>query len=83
MTANPEEKIMTHLVLGTALAAMLSLPLVTISYNNAAEAEERATCSQARSACGKQRACQKRYETCMRTGCWATLLVHRCGYVKR
>jgi hypothetical protein len=73
---------MTHLVLGTALAVMLSLPLVPIFYNTA-EAQERATCSQARSACGKQRACQKRYEACMRTGCWAALLVHRCGYVKR
>jgi hypothetical protein len=69
-------------VFGTVLAAMLSVPIVVISYNEAS-AQERASCSQARSNCGRQRTCQKRYETCMQTGCWTVLLVQRCGYQKR
>jgi hypothetical protein len=65
-------------VFGTVLAATLSVPFVAISYNEAS-AQERATCSQARSHCGRQRICQKRYEACMQTGCW---IVKRCGYQK-
>jgi hypothetical protein len=73
---------MTHFALGAVLVAMLSLPLVAVSYG-AAEAEERATCSQARSSCGKQRVCQRRYQACLQTGCWTVLAVRRCGYIKR
>jgi hypothetical protein len=69
-------------VFGTVLAATLSVPFVAISYNEAS-AQERATCSQARSNCGSQRTCQRRYEACMQTGCWTVLLVQRCGYQKR
>jgi hypothetical protein len=71
----------THLVFGAVLAAMLSAPLVTMSYNEAS-AQQRATCSQARSHCGTQRVCQRRYDACMETGCWSVGLVKRCGYEK-
>jgi hypothetical protein len=70
---------MTYLVFGGVLAAMLSLPFVAISSNDAS-AQQRATCSQARSLCGKQPVCQRRYEACMETGCWTVGLVKRCGY---
>jgi len=70
---------MTYLVFGVVLAAMLSLPFVAISSNDAS-AQQRATCSQARSLCGKQPVCQRRYEACMETGCWTVGLVKRCGY---
>jgi hypothetical protein len=70
---------MTYLVFGGVLAAMLSLPFVAISSNDAS-AQQRATCSQERSLCGKQPVCQRRYEACMETGCWTVGLVKRCGY---
>jgi hypothetical protein len=75
-------KLMAHFIFRTALMAMLSAPLVTISHSEAS-AQERATCSQARSHCGTQRVCQRRYETCMQTGCWTVVLVKRCGYERR
>ena len=73
---------MARLIFGIALAPMLSVPVVAIS-DHGAWAQERATCSQALSSCGTQRVCQRRYQACMRTGCWTALLVQRCGYVKR
>jgi hypothetical protein len=72
---------MAHCVFGAVLA-MLSVPFVAIFYNEAS-AQQRATCSQARLHCGTQRVCQRRYEACMRTGCWTVVLVKRCGYEKR
>jgi len=48
---------MAHFVFGTALAVMLSMQFLAISYN-AAAAQERGTCSQARSQCGTQPVCQ-------------------------
>jgi hypothetical protein len=71
---------MPHFVFGTVIAAMLGVPFVTISYE--ALAQQRATCSQARSLCGKQPVCQRRYEACMETGCWTVGLIKRCGYEK-
>jgi hypothetical protein len=73
---------MARLVVGTVLAAALSVSFVAMSCNEAM-AQERATCSQARSNCGTQRVCQRRYETCMQTGCWNVVLVKRCGYEQR
>ena len=74
---------MSHFfVFGTVLAATLSVPFVAISYNEAS-AQEPPTCSQARSYCGKQRICQKRFEACMQTGCWTVGLLKKCGYQKR
>jgi hypothetical protein len=72
---------MTNLVFGGVLAAMLSVPFVAMSSNEAS-AQHRATCSQARSSCGKQPVCQRRYDACMETGCWVVGLVKRCGYEK-
>jgi len=73
---------MAHGVFRIVLAIMLSLPLVAIAYSEA-PTQERATCSQARSSCGKQPVCQRRYDACMETGCWTVGLVKRCGYEKR
>lgn len=42
--------------------------------------QQRATCSQARSVCGEQPVCQRRYEVCMETSCWTVGLAKRCGY---
>jgi len=50
---------MAHFAFGPVLVVMLSVPFVAISYNEA-PAQERATCSQARSSCGKQPVCQRR-----------------------
>ena len=72
---------MAHLIFRTVLAAMLSVPFAAISFNEA-PAQQRASCSQARSLCGKQPVCQRRYEACMETGCWTVELVKRCGYEK-
>jgi hypothetical protein len=74
--------VMTRLLFGTVLVAVLSVPFVAMSYNEAS-GQERATCSQARAHCGTQRVCQRRYEACMETGCWTVTLVRRCGYEKR
>src|SRR5215475_13856199 len=60
---------MAHFGFGAAVAVMLSVPFVAIAYN-AAAAQERGTCSQARSQCGTQPVCQRRYQACMETGCW-------------
>jgi hypothetical protein len=57
---------MAHFVF-PAVAVILSVPFVAISYN-AAAAQERGTCSQARSQCGTQPVCQRRYQACMETG---------------
>jgi hypothetical protein len=70
------------LALATILAATLAVLFVAISYNEAS-AQLRVTCSQARSNCGTQRICQKRYEACMETGCWTVPLLKKCGYEKR
>jgi hypothetical protein len=72
---------MTYLVFGAVLAAMLSVPFVAMSSNEAL-AQQRATCSQARSHCGTQRVCQRRYDACIETGCWKVGLIKRCGYEK-
>jgi hypothetical protein len=72
---------MTRLVFRTLLAAMLNVPSAAISFNEA-PAQQRATCSQARSQCGTQRVCQRRYDACMETGCWTVGFVKRCGYQK-
>ena len=66
---------MARLVFRTVLAAVLSAPFAAIFFNEA-PAQERATCSQARSQCGKQRVCQRRYDACMETGCWTV------GFIK-
>jgi hypothetical protein len=71
---------MAHFVFRTVLGTILSVPFVTISYE--ALAQQRATCSQARSSCGKQPVCQGRYEACLETGCWTVGLIKRCGYEK-
>jgi len=73
---------MARLVVGTVLVAVLSVAFLAMPYNEAT-AQERATCSQALSHCGAQRVCQRRYETCMQTGCWNVVLVKRCGYEQR
>ena len=73
---------MKHVVVSTALLAILSVLLFTVSYRHA-EGQERATCSQALAACGKQRVCLNRYHLCMRTGCWNAFMINRCGYVKQ
>ena len=70
---------MAHFAFVTVLVVMLSVPFVAISCVEA-RAQERETCSQARSHCGIQRVCQRRYESCMQTGCWTVGLVKRCGY---
>jgi hypothetical protein len=59
---------MVHFAFGTILLVMLSVPFVWSSYNEAS-AQERETCSQARSRCGTQR-----------VGCWSVGPVKRCGY---
>jgi hypothetical protein len=74
--------VMARLLFAIVVVAALSLPFVAMSQN-AASAQERATCSQARAHCGTQRVCQRRYEACMETGCWTVTLVRRCGYEKR
>jgi hypothetical protein len=58
---------MTRFAFGAVLTLMLGVPFVAISYNEAS-AQERGTCSQARSHCGTQRVCQRRFENCMETG---------------
>src|SRR6516165_5576722 len=65
---------MAHGVFRTVHAIMFSLPLVAIAYSEA-PAQERTTCSQARSSCGKQPVCQRRYDACIETGCWTVGLV--------
>jgi hypothetical protein len=72
---------MGYFAFRTVFAAMLGLSFVATSYSEA-PAQQRATCSQARSSCGKQPVCQRRYEACMETGCWTVGLVKRCGYEK-
>jgi hypothetical protein len=59
---------MAHFVF-PAVTVILSVPFVAISYN-AAAAQERGICSQARSQCGTQPVCQRRYQACMETGCF-------------
>jgi hypothetical protein len=78
----PENDIMARFVFATALAAVLGVPLLAMSYGGAS-AQERATCSQARAQCGTQRVCQRRFDSCMQTGCWTVVMVKRCGYEKR
>jgi hypothetical protein len=73
---------MAHFVFGAAVAVMLSVPFVAIAYNGAA-AQERGTCSQARSQCGTQPVCQRRYQACMETGCWTVGPLKRCGYLQQ
>jgi hypothetical protein len=70
---------MARLGLGIVLTLILAVPFVAISYNEAS-AQERGTCSQARSHCGTQRVCQRRFESCIETGCWAVGPLKRCGY---
>ena len=72
---------MTRLALGTGLTLILAVPFAAISFTEA-PAQQRATCSQARSHCGTQPVCQRRYDTCMQTGCWTVGLIKRCGYAK-
>jgi hypothetical protein len=71
---------MAHFVF-PAVAVILSV-LVAISYN-AAAAQERGTCSQARSQCGTQPVCQRRYQACMEIGCWTVGPSKRCGYLQQ
>jgi predicted transglutaminase-like cysteine proteinase len=74
---------MARLIVSIVLVAMLAmLALLAVPWG-AAWAQERATCSQARAHCGTQRVCQRRFDTCMQTGCWTVVLVKRCGYEKR
>jgi hypothetical protein len=75
-------KAVTHLRFGAVLAAALSVSFVAMSSNEAS-AIQRATCSQARSYCGTQRVCQRRYDACIKTGCWKVGLIKRCGYRKK
>jgi hypothetical protein len=72
---------MAHFVFRTALATILSVPFAAISFSEA-PAQQRATCSQARSHCGAQPVCQRRYDSCLATGCWTVGLIKRCGYEK-
>jgi hypothetical protein len=73
---------MARLIVATALVAMLGLPLLAM-LSGEASAQQRATCSQARAHCGTQKVCQRRFESCMETGCWTVGLVKRCGYEKQ
>ena len=73
------KEVMAHFVFGTILVAILTAPLIAISYNEAS-AQERETCLQARSHCGTQPICQRRYDACLQTGCWTVGPVKRCGY---
>jgi hypothetical protein len=73
---------MARLIVATALVAMLGLPLLAM-FSGKASAQQRATCSQARAHCGTQKVCQRRFESCMETGCWTVGLVKRCGYEKQ
>jgi hypothetical protein len=82
METEPREKeVMTYLIFGGVLAAMLSVPFLAMSSDKAS-AQQRATCSQARSHCGTQRVCQTRYDACIDTGCWKVGRIKRCGYEK-
>jgi len=71
---------MTHR--NVMVATMLCAVLVAISYDEP-QAQQRMSCTQARAACGKQPVCQRRYETCMQTGCWRSAILRRCGYIQR
>jgi hypothetical protein len=51
---------MTRLVFRTLLAAILNVPFAATSFNEA-PAQQRATCSQARSQCGVGHACRTAY----------------------
>ena len=73
---------MARLIVATALVAMLGMPLLAM-FSGEASAQQRATCSQARAHCGTQKVCQRRFESCMETGCWTVGLVKRCGYEKQ
>jgi hypothetical protein len=77
-----ENEVMAPFLAATVLVAGLAVPLLALSYGEAS-AQQRSTCSQARAHCGTQRVCQKRFETCMETGCWTVVMVKRCGYEKR
>ena len=57
--------------------------LLVLAWSDTALATQRLTCSRALQACGKQRICQTRFQTCMETGCWTVWRVRRCGYERR
>jgi hypothetical protein len=76
-----EKEMRASFIFGVVVAAMLAVPFVAMSCSDAS-AQQRATCSQARSHCGTQRVCQRRYETCVESGCWTVGLLKRCGYEK-
>jgi hypothetical protein len=76
-------KIMSHLGLGKVFVAALGLAFLTIPHNEAYAQKQQATCSWARSLCGRQPVCQRRYEACIRTGCWAVWRLRKCGYAKQ
>src|SRR5262249_16588436 len=76
-----EKEVMTYLVFGGVLAAMLSLPFVAMSSNEAS-AQQRATCSQAPSHSATQPVSQTPYDAWIETGCWKVGLIKRCGYEK-
>jgi hypothetical protein len=69
---------MARFALGTVLVIMLSV--LFVATFNEASAQGRESCSQARSHCGTQPVCQRRFDNCMQTGCWTVGPVKRCGY---
>jgi hypothetical protein len=73
--------VMARLIFRAVLVATVCVPFIAMSSNEAS-AQQRATCSQARLHCGKQRVCQRRYDACVETGCWTVGLIKRCGYEK-
>jgi hypothetical protein len=52
----------------TTLMGVLACLWLVMSYNDA-HAQQRATCSEARFSCGRQRVCEQRYRDCLQTGC--------------
>jgi hypothetical protein len=59
LSAISGDNAMAHFIFRIVLATILSVPLVAISYSEA-PAQQRATCSQARSSCGTQRRAYKK-----------------------
>src|SRR5215471_8341409 len=68
---------MTPRLLRIALACVIVVDFV-MAADGAWAAVERASCSQARTACGTRKLCEDRYQACLQTGCWATRLIKRC-----
>ena len=85
--------------IAAALLSISLAVSATVSVTSVSEAQNRSswdtgrfvvgktTCLQARHSCSRTSAylggCQKRYESCVATGCWNGGLVKGCGYVRQ